>query len=119
MNTIVDRESKVGILKHGLKNIKTPEGWILLPSENDEKGNEIKEMLGKIRVKPSNKNLPKIKLQSHVSQGKRKEYKTLLRYVRKYFAMAIYESVDDKGKSKHLKPFLLLIYLKIIKEIQN
>ena len=102
VNTIVDEGIKSRILKHGLKNIKTPEGWILLPSENDEKGNEIKEMLiKKIRVKTSNKNLPKIKLQSHVSQGKRKEYKEhYYATLENIFAMAIYESVDDKGKKE-------------------
>jgi CRISPR-associated endonuclease Csn1 len=102
VNTIVDEGIKRRILKHGLKNIKTPEGWILLPSEIDEKGNEIKEMLiKKIRVKTSNKNLPKIKSQSHVSQGKRKEYKGhYYATLENIFAMAIYEAVDDKGKKE-------------------
>ncbi|WP_190304322.1 type II CRISPR RNA-guided endonuclease Cas9 [Flavobacterium branchiophilum] len=100
VNTIVDDGIKNRILKHGLKNIKTPEGWILLPSEKDGKGNEIKEMLiKKIRVKTSNKNLPKIKSQSHVSQGKRKEYKEhYYATLENIFAMAIYETVDNKGK---------------------
>ena len=100
VNTIVDDGIKNRILKHGLKSIKTPEGWILLPSEKDGKGNEIKEMLiKKIRVKTSNKNLPKIKSQSHVSQGKRKEYKEhYYATLENIFAMAIYETVDNKGK---------------------
>jgi CRISPR-associated endonuclease Csn1 len=63
VNTIVDEGIKNRILKHGLKNIKTEEGWILLPSEKDVHGKEIKEMLiKKIRVKTGNKNLPKIKI---------------------------------------------------------
>lgn len=100
VNNIVDEGIKARILKHGLKNIKTPEGWIFLPSEKDEMGNEIKEMLiKKIRVKTNNKNLPKIKSQSHVSQGKRKEYKEhYYATLENIFAMAIYETQNDKGK---------------------
>jgi CRISPR-associated endonuclease Csn1 len=102
VNTIVDEGIKNRILKHGLKNIKTPEGWILLPSEKDEKGNEIKEMLiKKIRVKTRNSDMPKIKSQSHVSQGKRKEYKEhYYATLENIFAMAVYESIDDKGKKE-------------------
>ncbi|MEI7509933.1 MAG: type II CRISPR RNA-guided endonuclease Cas9, partial [Flavobacterium sp.] len=102
VNNIVDEGIKDRILKHGLKNIRTPESWILLPSEKDEKGKEIKEMLiKKIRVKTSNKNLPKIKSQSHVSQGKRKEYKEhYYATLENIFGMAIYESIDSKGKKE-------------------
>ena len=100
VNNIVDEGIKGRILKHGLKNIRTSESFILLPSQKDEKGKELKEMLiKKIRVKTSNKNLPKIKSQSHVSQGKRKEYKEhYYATLENIFAMAIYEIVDDKGK---------------------
>lgn len=100
VDKIVDEGIKARILKHGLKNIRTPEGWILLPNEKDEKGNEIKEMLvKKIRVKTANKNLPQIKAQSHVSQGKRKEYKEYYyATLENIFAMAIYETIDGKGK---------------------
>jgi len=100
VNNIVDEGIKARILKHGLKNIRTPESWILLPSEKDDKGNEIKEMLiKKIRVKTRNNDLPKIKSQSHVSQGKRKEYKEYYyATLENIFAMAIYETVDNKGK---------------------
>ena len=102
VNAIVDEGIKSRILKHGLKNIKTDEGWILLPSEKDGKGKEIKEMLiKKIRIKTANKNLPKIKAQSHVSQGKRKEYKeSYYATLENIFAMAIYETVNDKGKKE-------------------
>ena len=102
VNAIVDEGIKNRILKHGLKNIKTDEGWILLPSETDEQGKEIKEMLiKKIRVKTANKNLPKIKAQSHVSQGKRKEYKeSYYATLENIFAMTIYETVNDKGKKE-------------------
>jgi len=102
INNIVDEGIKVRILKHGLKNIRTTENWILLPSEKDEKGNEIKEMLiKKIRVKTSNKNLPKIKSQSHVSHGRRKEYKEhYYATLENIFGMAIYETIDNKGKKE-------------------
>ncbi len=102
VNNIVDEGIKTRILKHGLKNIRTTESWILLPSEKDEKGNETKEMLiKKIRVKTINKNLPKIKSQSHVSQGKRKEYKEhYYATLENIFAMAIYETIDAKGKKE-------------------
>uniref|UniRef100_UPI0040494F5C type II CRISPR RNA-guided endonuclease Cas9 n=1 Tax=Flavobacterium sp. TaxID=239 RepID=UPI0040494F5C len=100
VDKIVDEGIKTRILKHGLKNIRTEEGFIKLPSEKDEKGKELKEMLIKrIRVKTANKNLPKIKGQSHVSQGKRKEYKEhYYATLENIFAMAIYETIDGKGK---------------------
>ena len=100
VTNIVDEGIKARILKHGLKNIRTEENWILLPSEKDEKGNEIKEMLiKKIRVKTKNKNLPKIKAQSHISQGNRKEHKEYYyATLENIFAMAIYETIDNKGK---------------------
>ena len=102
VNAIIDEGIKSRILKHGLKNIKTEEGWILLPNEKDSQGKEIKEMLiKKIRVKTANRNLPKIKAQSHVSQGKRKEYKeSYYATLENIFAMAIYETINDKGKKE-------------------
>jgi len=102
VNNIVDVGIKNRILKHGLKNIRTIENWLLLPAEKDEKGKEIKEMLiKKIRVKTSNKNLPKIKSQSHVTQGNRKEYKEhYYATLENIFGMAIYESFDSKGKKE-------------------
>ncbi len=100
VKAIVDEGIKSRILKHGLKNIRTEEGWILLPREKDENGNDVKEMLIKrIRVKTNNKNLPKIKAQSHVSQKNRKAYKeSYYATLENIFAMAIYETVNDKGK---------------------
>ncbi|WP_396159639.1 type II CRISPR RNA-guided endonuclease Cas9 [Flavobacterium sp.] len=102
VSNIVDEGIKNRILKHGLKNIRTIENWILLPTEKDEKEKEIKEMLiKKIRVKTSNKNLPKIKSQSHVSKGNRKEYKEhYYATLENIFGMAIYESFDNKGKKE-------------------
>lgn len=102
VNAIVDEGIKSRILKHGLKNIRTKEGWILLPKENDEKGNETKEMLIKrVRVKTSNKNLPKIKAQSHISQKRKKPYKEhYYATLENIFAMAIYEAQNDKGKKE-------------------
>lgn len=102
VNNIVDEGIKNRILKHGLKNIRTIENWILLPTEKDEKGKEIKEMLiKKIRVKTSNKNLPKIKSQSHVTQDNRKEYKEhYYATLENIFGIAIYESFDSKGKKE-------------------
>lgn len=100
VNSIVDEGIKARILKHGLKNIRTDQGFILLPSEKDQNGKELKEMLiKKVRIKTKNKNLPRIKSQSHVSQGKRKEYKEhYYATLENIFAMAIYEAVDGKGK---------------------
>ena len=100
VNSIVDEGIKSRILKHGLGNIRTKEGWILLPREKDENGIEIKEMLIKrIRVKTNNKNLPKIKAQSHVSQKNRKAYKeSYYATLENIFAMAIYKTVNEKGK---------------------
>ena len=102
VNAIVDEGIRSRILKHGIKNVKTDEGWILLPSETDAQGKEIKEMLiKKIRVKTRNTDLPKIKAQSHVSQGRRKEYKeSYYATLENIFAMAIYETVNDKGKNE-------------------
>jgi CRISPR-associated endonuclease Csn1 len=103
VSTIVDEGIKSRILKHGLKNLsRTEQGWIKLPSEKDAQGKEIKEMLiKKIRVKTRNTDLPKIKAQSHVSQGKRKEYKeSYYATLENIFAMAIYEAVNDKGKKE-------------------
>ena len=58
-------------------------------------------LIKKIRIKTANKNLPKIKSQSHVSQGKRKEYKeSYYATLENIFAMAIYETVNDKGKKE-------------------
>lgn len=100
VTNIVDEGIKARILKHGLKNIRTNENWILLPSEKDEKDNEIKEMLiKKIRVKTRNSDLPKIKSQSHITEGNRKKHKEYYyATLENIFAMAIYETVDDKGK---------------------
>lgn len=102
VKNIVDEGIKARILKHGLNNIRTPENFILLPSEKVGNGKEIKEMLiKKIRVKTINKNLPKIKSQSHVSQGNRKEYKEhYYATLENIFAMAIYETIDGKGKKE-------------------
>ncbi len=100
--TIVDEGIKTRILKYGLKNLRTPEGWILLPGEKGTNGNKIKKMLiRRIRVKTSNKNLPKIKAQSHISQGNRKEYKEhYYATSENIFAMAIYETENEKGKKE-------------------
>jgi len=100
VTNIVDEGIKARILKHGLKNIRAENGFIKLPAEKDEKGNEIKEMLiKKIRVKTRNSDLPKIKSQSHTSQGNRKEHKEYYyATLENIFAMAIYEIVDNKGK---------------------
>jgi CRISPR-associated endonuclease Csn1 len=102
VNAIVDEGIKSRILKHGLKNIKTEEGWILLPSEKDGHGKEIKEMLiKKVRVKTRNTDLPKIKAQSHVSQGNRKAHKeSYYATLENIFAMAIYENITEIGKKE-------------------
>lgn len=95
LESIVDEGIKQRIKKHGLKNVRSEHGFILLPEEGNLKSMLIK----KIRLKTKNKNLPKIKAQSHVSQGKRKEYKEhYYATLENIFAMAIYETVDGKGK---------------------
>lgn len=95
LENIVDEGIKQRIKKYGLKNVRTNEGFILLPEEENLKSMLIK----KIRLKTKNKNLPKIKSQSHVSQGNRKEYKEhYYATLENIFAMAIYESVEGKGK---------------------
>ena len=97
LENIVDEGIKQRIKKYGLKNLRTKEGFILLPEEGNLKSMLIK----KIRLKTSNKNLPKIKSQSHVSQGMRKEYKEYYyATLENIFGMAIYESIDDKGKKE-------------------
>ena len=95
LENIVDEGIKQRIKKHGLKNVRTDEGFILLPEEDNLKSMLIK----KVRLKTKNKNLPKIKSQSHVSQGNRKEYKEhYYATLENIFAMAIYEAIEGKGK---------------------
>lgn len=100
VHNIVDTGIKNRILKHGLQNIRTEEGFFLLPKETNENGKELKEMLiKKIRLKTKNKNLATIKKQSHVSQKRKKPYKQhYYATLENIFAMAIYEVLNSKGK---------------------
>ncbi|MFV0571090.1 MAG: type II CRISPR RNA-guided endonuclease Cas9 [Xanthomarina gelatinilytica] len=95
VKNIVDEGIKERIQKHGLKNLKTDEGFILLPEEDGKKPMLIK----RIRLKTRLNNLPKIKKQSHVSQKSKKPYKEYYyATLENIFAMAVYEAEDNKGK---------------------
>ena len=95
VENIVDEAIKQRIKKHGLKNVRTDEGFILLPEEDNLKSMLIK----KIRIKTNFRQLPTIKKQSHVSQGKRKEHKeNYYAKLENIFAMAVYETLNEKGK---------------------
>ena len=99
IENIVDEAVKQRIKKHGLKNIRTDEGFILLPEEDNLKSMLIK----KIRIKTNFRQLPTIKKQSHVSQGKRKEHKeNYYAKLENIFAMAVYETLNEKGKVERI-----------------
>jgi len=99
VENIVDEAIKQRIKKHGLKNIRTDEGFILLPEEDKLKSMLIK----KIRIKTNFKQLQTIKKQSHVSQGKRKEHKeNYYAKLENIFAMVVYETLNEKGKVERI-----------------
>lgn len=99
VENIVDEAIKERIKKYGLKNVRTEQGFILLPEEDNLKSMLIK----KVRVKTNFKQLPTIKKQSHVSQGKRKEHKeNYYAKLENIFAMAVYETLNDKGKAERI-----------------
>ena len=99
VENIVDEAIKQRIKKHGLKNVRTDEGFILLPEEDNLKSMLIK----KIRIKTNFRQLPTIKKQSHVSQGKRKEHKeNYYAKLENIFAMAVYEILNEKGKVERI-----------------
>lgn len=105
---IVDEGIKRRIAKHGLKNVKTSDGFILLPAEKkDENGNEkdLKEMLIK-KVRLREKDTPiEIKKQNEINlqtaKAKRKKHKHFF-YAQNdsngNYCMAIYEGKNAKGK---------------------
>ena len=95
VKNIVDEGIKERIYKHGLKNIRTDEGFIVLPEEDNKKPMLIK----RIRLKTRLKNLPKIKKQSHTSQKSKKPHKEhYYATLENIFAMAVYEAENSKGK---------------------
>jgi len=95
VKNIVDEGIKERIYKHGLKNIRTEQGWIELPKENGKKPMLIK----RIRLKTRLNNLPKIKKQSHISQKSKKPHKEYYyATLENIFAMAVYKAVNSKGK---------------------
>ncbi len=99
IENIVDEAIKQRIKKHGLKNIRTEEGFIHLPEEDNLKSMLIK----KVRIKTNFKQLSTIKKQSHVSQGKRKEHKeNYYAKLENIFAMAVYETLNEKGKVERI-----------------
>ena len=95
VKNIVDEGIKERIYKHGLKNIRTEQGWIQLPKENGKKPMLIK----RIRLKTRLNNLPKIKKQSHISQKSKKLHKEYYyATLENIFAMAVYKAENSKGK---------------------
>jgi len=99
IENIVDEAIKQRIKKHGLKNIRTEEGFILLPEEDNLKSMLIK----KVRIKTNFRQLPTIKKQSHISGGKRKEHKeNYYAKLENIFAMAVYETSNEKGKVERI-----------------
>jgi len=108
VNKIVDEGIKMRIKKNGLKNVKTEDGFILLPAEKKgENGNEKdlkKTLIKKIRLFEKDtpieiKNQNEINLQS--LKAKRKIHKHYFYAQNKEnYCMAIYEGKDDKGKLK-------------------
>lgn len=105
---IVDEGIKKRIEKHGLKNVKTPEGFILLPAEKkDVNGSEkdLKEMhIKKIRLFEKDKPI-EVKRQNEVNlqteKALRKKHKHHF-YAQndENYCMAIYEGVNEKGKTE-------------------
>ncbi len=99
IENIVDEAIKQRIKKHGLKNIRTDEGFILLPEEDNLKSMLIK----KVRIKTNFKQLPTIKKQSHVSQKSKKPHKeNYYAKLENIFAMAVYETLNEKGKTERI-----------------
>ncbi|MDG1728293.1 MAG: type II CRISPR RNA-guided endonuclease Cas9 [Algibacter sp.] len=95
VKNIVDEGIKERIYKHGLKNIRTDEGFIVLPEE----GNKKPMLIKRIRLKTRLNNLPKIKKQSHTSQKSKKPHKEYYyATLENIFAMAVYEAENSKGK---------------------
>ncbi|MEN9910365.1 MAG: hypothetical protein RLZZ540_3524 [Bacteroidota bacterium] len=99
VENIVDEGIKQRINRHGIKNIKTEEGFILLPEENNLKSMLIK----KVRIKTNFRQLPTIKKQSHVSQKSKKPHKeNYYAKLENIFAMAVYETLNEKGKAERI-----------------
>ncbi|MBK5214952.1 MAG: hypothetical protein JJE55_14995 [Flavobacteriaceae bacterium] len=95
VSNIVDEGIKERINKHGLKNVRTEEGFIELPEEDGKKSMLIK----RIRIKTKFKELPTIKKQSHVSQKSKKPYKeNYYATLENIFGLAVYESINENGK---------------------
>lgn len=105
---IVDNGIKYRIEKHGLKNVKTPNGFILLPAEKKDingSDKDLKEMLiKKIRLFEKDKPI-EVKKQNEVNlqteKALRKKHKHHF-YAQndENYCMAIYEGLDKKGKLK-------------------
>jgi CRISPR-associated endonuclease Csn1 len=103
---IVDKAIKKRIEKHGLKNVRTKDGHILLPAEKKgENGNDknLKEMLiKKIRLFEKDKPI-EVKTQNEVNlqtpKALRKKHKHFF-YAQNNgnYCMAIYEGKNKKGK---------------------
>lgn len=114
VKNVVDEGIKGRINKHGLNNIRTKEGYLLLPEEfkgvNGATKNLKEMMIKKIRVFQSAVKNP-LHLKSHSILSKsQKEYKNTVYAVNdENYAMAIYEDIDKKGKIK--RGFELINYM--------
>lgn len=103
IKNIVDEGIKERIAKHGLKNVRKDNGFIVLPAENGKKEMMIKRIRLKTALK---KKLPIIKKQSHVSQKGKKEYKeNYYATLENIFAMAVYETGKPTKVSKTISAF--------------
>ncbi len=111
VKNIVDNGIKRRIETHGLKNIKTKEGYILLPAEKEgEYGNkkDIKEMLiKKIRLfQNSVKNPLEIKEHATLSKSKKEYKQKVYGQNDENYCMAIYE-LDGKREFELINNFNL------------
>ncbi len=103
VNKIVDEGIQERIRKNGLKNVLTKDGIIILPEEQDEKGElKLKEMIiKKIRLyQDSVKNPLHIKEHSLLSKSRHEHKQKVYGQNDENYALAIYEGIDKKGKVK-------------------
>lgn len=118
VNKIVDVGIQERIRKNGLKNVLTKDGIIILPEEQDEKGElKLKEMIiKKIRLyQDSVKNPLHIKEHSLLSKSKHEHKQKVYGQNDENYAMAIYE-LEGKREFELINNFNLA---KLIKQGQG
>jgi len=114
VKNIVDNGIKERIEKHGLKNVFTPEGFILLPQEkkgeNGATGDLKSMIIKKIRLYQGTvKNPLHIKKHATLSKSRHEHKQTIYAQNDENYAMAIYEGIDKKGNVK--RSFELVNYM--------